>query len=292
MKSINQLLLESRTRFKEAGISSYQEDARLLICHALAWTKEKVFAYPSHLVTEAEQEAFESYVMRRLAREPVSRIMGVREFWSLPFKISPHTLDPRPDSETLIDAVLSSVDKSAKSLSVLDLGTGSGCLLLALLSELPQAFGWGIDQSKEALTVAQENATALSLESRSTFLMGNWGAGLARTFDVIISNPPYIPQADESVLERDVVDYDPSSALFAGEDGLDAYRVLMPDVKNLLAPKGKFFLEIGEGQEDAVSEIITQCDLEFVSQKRDIQKTVRCIIGQHKKRLISTRDSG
>ena len=122
--------------------------------------------------------------------------------------------------------------------------------------------------------------------------MGNWGAGLARTFDVIISNPPYIPQADESVLERDVVDYDPSSALFAGEDGLDAYRVLMPDVKNLLAPKGKFFLEIGEGQEDAVSEIITQCDLEFVSQKRDIQKTVRCIIGQHKKRLISTRDSG
>lgn len=229
-------------------------------------------------MTEAEQEQFQALLVRRERREPIAHITGRREFWSLSFTVTADTLDPRPDSETVIEAVLAAVPDRTQALNVLDFGTGTGCLLLATLSEYPNAVGLGIDRSEGALAVARGNASALGLEQRAQFRTGDWGAGIHGLFHVILSNPPYIPDNDIAGLEAEVAAFEPWSALAGGPDGLDCYRALAPDIARLLAPGGVAVLEVGQGQAADVAAILQAAGLIPQGVRHDLGGIERCVI--------------
>jgi release factor glutamine methyltransferase len=215
-------------------------------------------------------------VARRARREPVSRIVGRREFWSLDFMLSPATLDPRPDSECLIEAALAAAPEDAATL-VLDLGTGSGCLLLAFLSERKRATGLGVDLSADAVATARENAARLGLAERARFAVGDWGAGVTGGFDLILCNPPYIPAGDIEGLAPEVAHHDPRLALAGGEDGLEAYRELAPELARLLRPRGRAVLEVGHGQADAVGRLMAAAGLSTHARRADLGGIERCL---------------
>jgi release factor glutamine methyltransferase len=208
----------------------------------------------------------------------MAQILGEREFWSLPFKVTADTLDPRPDSETVVQAALDDLPDHYARLRVLDLGTGTGCLLLALLSELPRAFGVGTDISAGALKVARRNAAALGLSGRVGLVRANWGEGLTGTFDLVVANPPYIADPDFADLEPEVALYEPRIALSGGADGLTCYRALAPQVVRLLAPTGKAVIEIGAGQEQAVRAILQAAGAVWVSSPHDLAGKERCLV--------------
>jgi release factor glutamine methyltransferase len=212
-------------------------------------------------------------------REPVSRILGRREFWSLDFHLSPATLDPRPDSETLIDEALAGIPDRKAPLSVLDLGTGTGCLLLALLSELPNAAGTGIDRSEEAVATATANARRLGFGQRARFAAGDWGAGLSERFDLVVSNPPYIPEAEIETLAPEVVRFDPLAALAGGPDGLDAYRTIVAQLSNLLKSNGKVIFEVGAGQAADVAALLVTAGFSGIGTRRDLAGVERAVFG-------------
>ncbi len=237
-----------------------------------------VAGYPEREVPEPA--VFEALIARRERREPLSHLTGRREFWSLELETGPATLDPRPDSETLIEAALDVVEDRADPLSVLDLGTGTGCLLLAILHELPRAAGVGIDASPEALAVARRNATHLGLASRARFEEGDWGRALQRPFDLILCNPPYIPTAQISQLEPEVAEYEPRIALDGGPDGLDSYRAVMPDIARILTPRGAAVLEFGAGQGAAVGQIVAGAELAVAGVYRDLAGHDRCLVAR------------
>lgn len=244
-------------------------DAEVLLAHMIGVDRSALFLDPGRLVDGA---AFALLVDRRAACEPVAYITGHREFWSLDLLVTPATLIPRPDSETLIEAAVAAVEAPA---TILDLGTGSGALLLAALTEWPAALGLGVDASAAALAVAAENAARLGLAARAEFRLGNWGQGLARRFDLVLCNPPYVETA--AVLAADVREYEPASALFAGADGLDDYRVIVPQLPALLNPGGVAVLEIGSDQAAAVSALA--CEQGFaVSVRRDLGGHARCLV--------------
>jgi release factor glutamine methyltransferase len=205
-------------------------------------------------------------------------ILGEREFWSLPFQVGPAVLVPRPESETVVEAALEQIGDRAAPLRILDLGTGSGCLLLALLSELPQASGLGIDRSAAALAIASGNAERLDLADRAAFREGDWGRDLAGPFDVIVGNPPYVARADAAGLAPEVLVFEPEDALFAGPDGLCAYRALAPDCARLLAEDGFACLEIGQGQGAAVAQILGSHGLRLVASRPDLAGIERCLV--------------
>jgi len=218
-------------------------DAEVLLAWLLGCERGELLLRPKRAMDAA---AFDALVTRRAGGEPVAYITGEREFWSLPLRVSPAVLIPRPDSETLVEAAL----EAGARPRVLDLGTGSGALLLAVLNEWPEATGLGVDASAAALEVAKANADALGLAGRARFQLGDWGTGLAERFGLILCNPPYVE--DEAKLAPDVRDHEPASALFAGTDGLDAYRRLLPQLPGLLDEDGVAVLEIGFAQADAV----------------------------------------
>lgn len=216
---------------------------------------------------------------RRLAGEPVWRIIGEREFWGLPFRLSPATLEPRPDSETIVEAALDALGpRRHDSLAVLDLGTGSGCLLIALLSECRGARGLGIDLSAEACTTARANAVKNGVGARATFREGDWTRGLDGGFDLVVSNPPYIPEGEIAGLAREVREHDPHLALSGGHDGLDAYRALARGVPRVLAAGALLVLEIGAGQEQDVIAIMAEAGL--------LHRASRSDLGGHPRALI------
>lgn len=221
-------------------------DAELLAAHALGVTREALLL--GHMDV-AVPDGFAALVARRAASEPLAYITGTRDFWTITLKVRPGVLIPRPDSETLIDAALSHFGTGGPR-TVLDLGTGSGALLLAVLAEWPTARGLGIDRMPDALAIAQENATTLGFADRVQFRLGNWGEGVDARFDLILCNPPYIES--DAVLAPDVAAHEPATALFAGADGLDDYRVLAPQVGRLLSPDGVALFEIGATQGTAV----------------------------------------
>lgn len=227
-------------------------DAELLMAHALGVERQALLLDPARHALPAE---FAVLVERRMRHEPVAYIVGYRDFWTVRIGVGPGVLIPRPDSETLIEAALSRVDDKEAPLLVLDLGTGPGTLLLALLSDLPQAAGLGIDASLEALALAEENAMRLRMADRAVFREGDWAADVAGQFDLILCNPPYI--ADSEELMPDVADHEPAGALFAGADGLDDYRRIIPDLPRLLAPGGAAILEIGATQHILVAQLAT-----------------------------------
>ncbi len=229
-------------------------DAELLLAHALGLSREALLLGTLDAPPPA---AFDDLVARRAAHEPIGYITGRRDFWTLSLAVAPGVLIPRPDSETLIEAAVEYFGSPARGgqgpSSILDLGTGSGALLLAALSEWPEAHGLGIDASDVALEIASANARRLGLTPRARFAAGNWGAGLTQRFDLILCNPPYIELGAD--LPADVRDYEPQSALFAGADGLDDYRHLIPQLPPLLNPQGMIAIEIGATQVTAVSEL-------------------------------------
>jgi release factor glutamine methyltransferase len=275
-------LAAAAARLAAAGVPDPRRDARLLVAHALGVAPQSVFTRPE-MTLDAEQRAFlDTLVGRRAAREPVSRILGRRGFWTLELALGPDTLDPRPDSETVIEAVLAALPDRTRPLRLLDFGTGSGCLLLALLSELPAAWGLGIDRSEGALAVARANAEAAGLAARAAFVRADWGkalgGGLAGWFDVVVANPPYIPDGDIAGLAPEVAAFDPRLALAGGQDGLDCYRALAPQIARLLVPGGVAALEVGLGQAEAVAALLYGAGLAMTEIRPDLGGIARCVV--------------
>lgn len=262
-------------RLAEAGIPDARREARLILAHALGIGAVTILGYPERMVEDVGR--FDSLIARRAAREPLSHLTGWREFWSLEFEVTSETLDPRADSETLVEAALAAIPGRDAALSVLDFGTGTGCLLLALLSELPNATGLGIDIAENTLSVARRNAARLGLAERALFAIGDWGASLAGPFDLIVANPPYIPAGDIAGLQAEVADFEPRRALDGGVDGLDAYRRLGPDISRLLRPGGVAVLEFGLGQGNAVAGLMAAEGLAPQGFTADLTGHGRCL---------------
>jgi release factor glutamine methyltransferase len=276
--AIGELLQTATARLKAAGIEAPSREARLLLGHASGLSTGQIVAYPERFIEPAAATVFEHMVDRRVLREPVSRILGTREFWSLPFIVTPATLDPRPDSETIVEAALDRITDRNAALSIIDFGTGTGCLLLALLSELPHGFGIGIDRSEAAARVAARNAAALGLAGRAGFLVGDWAAALGGPVDLIVANPPYIPAGEIAGLEPEVRAHDPLTALVGGEDGLDPYRILAPAAARLLKPGGHVVFEVGRHQADDVAGLATGAGLVLREQRRDLGGIARAVV--------------
>lgn len=245
-------------------------DAELLLAHARATTRDALLLGPDRPVPPS----FDALVARRAAGEPIAYILGTRDFWDMTLAVSPAVLIPRPDSETLIEAAIAYFSGTAGPARILDLGTGSGALLLAALRVWPQARGVGIDRSTRALAVAAANADALGLARRAALIEGGW-AGTGDAFDLILCNPPYVETGAD--LPRDVRDHEPASALFAGADGLDDYRALVPLLPAQLAPGGAACIEIGADQAAAVAGLIAGCGL-VASLRRDLAGRDRCLV--------------
>lgn len=266
---------------QQAHIETASLDARLLLQHVLNVTREQLLADHRLSLSPDQQLAYRELVDMRKCRKPVAQLIGRREFWGRTFKVTEATLDPRPDSETLIEAVLARVRSREAALSILDLGTGTGCLLLTLLDEFVQAKGTGVDICGEALKVAQENAARLDMQHRVEFVRSCWGEKVDGVFDIIISNPPYIPTKTIAMLSPEVSRYEPRGALDGGEDGLDCYRVIARHLPRLLARNGVCVLEIGMGQHKDVSAIVSENGLTVAGIKEDLAGIPRCVIVTH-----------
>ncbi|WP_407193644.1 peptide chain release factor N(5)-glutamine methyltransferase [Bradyrhizobium sp. STM 3566] len=237
-------------QLKSAQLDEAELDARTLISAALGLDLTGLATQAARPLTAAEASRLAQHAQRRIAGEPVARILGTREFWGLPFRLSEATLVPRPDTETVVELALEIFRERQASHPprVADIGTGSGAILLALLHEIPDAFGVGTDLSLNALKTARNNAAALGLADRAAFVACSYAAALRGPFDLIVSNPPYIPSGEIPKLSIEVREHDPHLALDGGNDGYDAYRALIPQAAERLAPGGALIVEAGQGQ--------------------------------------------
>ncbi|MFY9757947.1 MAG: peptide chain release factor N(5)-glutamine methyltransferase [Pseudolabrys sp.] len=250
--------------FHTAGIEAADVDGRLLVGHALHLDRARLIAQSDRILEAREINVISTLAARRLKREPVSRILGQKEFWSIALAITPDVLVPRPETETVVEGALDFVVRGGlrmEKLRILDIGTGSGALLLALLRELPNATGTGTDISTGALKVARENAARCGVEGRCTFVVCDIASVVEGPFDLLVSNPPYIAHNEITSLAPEVKNYDPTVALDGGDDGLAAYRAIAADAKRLLAPGARMFVELGAGQEAAVRDLFTNVGL-------------------------------
>jgi release factor glutamine methyltransferase len=263
------------------GVGEEPARAAALLLRAASGLKSTDIIGTPEAALGAAAERVAAFAARRKAGEPLSRVLGRREFWSLSLAISPDVLDPRPETETIVEAALAKfADRRAEALRVLDLGVGSGALIAALLSELPAASGVGVDVSEGAAAVARANVDAVGLAARAEIKIGDWGAGLEGRFDLIVANPPYIRTGDIAKLTREVRDHDPRLALDGGADGLAAYRALMPDVARLIAPAGWFFLEVGADQAQDVERIAAGAGLAEMTTIADLAGIARVVAGR------------
>jgi len=276
-----------------AGFGEARRRARRLVAASLDLSASEVFTQLDRMVTEDDGERASELLARMIAHEPLSRILGVREFWGLEFTLSPDTLDPRPESETIIEAVLARLPDRERAYRILDLGTGSGCLLLALLSELPAATGIGIDVSPGAIAMARGNAARLGLAAREDFIAGDWAGPLAEKFDVVVTNPPYIATGDIATLPPEVRDFDPRLALDGGGDGLDGYRAIAAELPRLLSLGGIFAGEFGQGQEEKVAALIRAGGLMIDQIVPDLAGIPRCVVARRAcgEKMVGTGDS-
>lgn len=262
-------------RLRAAGVDSPDSDARVLVEGALGLERWQ----PDASVDAGALARLDGFAARRLAGEPVWRILGEREFWGLRFRLSSATLEPRPDSEAIVEAALQALGPRRQGpLSVLDLGTGTGCLLISVLHECAGASGLGIDLSAEACETARGNAALNGVAGRATFRQGDWTAGLSGPFDLVLSNPPYIASGEIAGLAVEVREHDPRLALDGGADGLDCYRLLARQVPPLLFPGGLVVLEIGAGQEHDVQALMMAGGLAFRGSRYDLGGHIRALI--------------
>jgi release factor glutamine methyltransferase len=269
--------------FALAGIDSGMTDARALIGAALRLSRAQLLAQSDRLLEPREIAAIDALAARRMKREPVSRILGRKEFWSLMLDVTPDVLVPRPDTETLIEAALDYVVRGGlrlEPLRILDIGTGTGALMLALLQELPNARGVATDVSVAALHVARGNAERLKLASRCSFVACNLADGVQGRFDLIVSNPPYIARGAIASLDPEVRDFDPRLALDGGADGLDAYRAIAASVPPLLAPGGRLIMELGVGQAPPVTALFEAAKFIVLSIRNDLGGIARALIAK------------
>lgn len=251
------ILKQLRVRFAASGLDTPDLDARILVRHFLNLSDADLITGQG-AATEEQIDALDAAIERRLSGEPVSRILGYREFWGMRLKVTPDTLDPRPDTERLVEMAVEAL-KDNPPRRILDLGTGTGCILLALLKEFPQATGIGIDINPAAVDVSRENMENNGLSDRAAFRQGNWTDSLTESdgsFDLIVSNPPYIPEADIESLAPEVRNHDPILALVGGKDGLNPYKILIPEIKKFLAPRGRAFFEIGQNQDKDIARLV------------------------------------
>lgn len=271
------LIRRAAKQLSSRGIETAALDARLLLQSAAGMTHADIVAGPDLNLPADVMARFLLLVERRRAFEPVSRILGTREFYGRSFRVTPDVLDPRADTETLIGATLA-LAKDKRPLRILDLGTGSGAIVVTLLTELPEAQAVATDLSSAALQVAKGNAEALGVANRVRFVRANWFDGVGGQFDFIVSNPPYIPLGDIAVLAIDVREFDPAKALDGGPDGLEAYRRIASGAGGHLAPKGHVILEIGAGQENAVNDLFRVQGFDRESRHFDLAGHVRCLV--------------
>jgi release factor glutamine methyltransferase len=268
--------------FRNAGLESPNADARILVGHALGLDHTALAAAGDRPVSAKESDAIAALARRRLAREPVARIVGNKEFWSLPLLVNASTLVPRPETETVVEVALAAVDASGprtQALRIADLGTGSGALLLALLGELPNARGIGTDISIEALMMARANARRLGM-TRAAFVACDVASPLRSSFDLIVSNPPYIASREFAALAPEVRAFDPRSALDGGPDGLDCYRSLTASAPMLLGPGGALVVEIGAGQSGDVAELFAAAGLAVAAPHPDLNGIPRVLLAR------------
>lgn len=270
--------------FASSGIETPGLDVRILLGAVLALDLTGLIAAAARVLTAAEAAQLDALVRRRIAGEPVARIVGVKEFWGLPLRLSPETLVPRPETETVVEAaleILRADHDPARAVRIADIGTGSGAILLALLSELPNATGVGTDISADALRTAAANAVHLELAPRASFIACDYAASLSGPFDLIVSNPPYVASADITTLPIEVRDHDPHRALDGGTDGLDAYRWIAPQAARLLAGGGTLVFEVGQHQDNAVRGIMESAGLDATSPPRtDLAGIHRVVTGR------------
>jgi release factor glutamine methyltransferase len=272
--TIAEALRRGGDRLAAAGIDIPRLESRLLLAHALGRSSESLIR---DLNAQAPRSDFDRLIARRATREPLAYILGWREFWSLRFQVSPATLIPRPDSETVVETALALWPDPSAPFRVLDLGTGTGCLLLAVLHERPGAFGIGVDRTESAVRLARANARDLGLAARSGFVCGDWAEAIDGRFDIVLSNPPYIATPDLATL--DVAAHEPRSALDGGGCGLTAYRAIIPMLPQLLAPSGAAVLELGANQFEHVAAIADTAGLRATG-RQDLSGIARTIILQ------------
>jgi release factor glutamine methyltransferase len=280
----------ARDRLKDAGVDSPVIDSRLLVEAAAGVSRADLVTDP-HRPLDAEQaERLDAYVARRARREPVSHILGRKGFWKIMLNVDSRVLTPRPETEVIVDHALRAFDEQ-EAFDVLDLGVGSGAILLAILAERPRARGVGVEVSDDALAVARDNAAGLGLERRTALLRGDWTAGLAGdAFDLVVANPPYVRTGEIEGLAPEVRDHEPRLALDGGEDGLRAYRVLAPEVLRVLKPGGLFLVETGHDQGEAVAALFAAAGGQAVNVLKDLSDRERVVIGRRAARLAEPLD--
>jgi release factor glutamine methyltransferase len=273
------LWTDVRRRLEAAGVDTPVFDARLLLEAGAGVSRLDIVTDPRRPVTDEQVAAVDALTQRREAREPVGHIVGHRHFWTLDLFVSPAVLIPRPETELLVETALQVLPAGAPA-RVLDLGVGSGAILLAVLAERPNASGVGVDLSDGALAVAQTNAAALGLAERLTLKHGSWDVGLDGAFDLVLSNPPYIATHDIDALAPEVARFEPRLALDGGPDGLDAYRAITARLPHLLRPDGVFAFEVGKGQAEAVSVLAEAAGLSTEPPRRDLAGIPRVVWGR------------
>lgn len=273
--TVREALRRGASRLAGAGIEGARLEARLLLAFAAGLSQEALLRDPAR---EVHAPAYDALLARRAAREPLAYILGRQEFWSLAFEVSPATLIPRPDSETLIEAALAHFPERARVRRVLDLGTGTGCLLLAALHEFPDAWGVGVDLSPEAAALAARNAASLGLAGRASVLCADWDAALRGRFDLVLCNPPYIPAAEVAGLMPEVSRFEPRRALDGGPDGLDGYRRVLAALPGLLEPGGVGVVELGAGQAAAVADLARAAGFAGVRTRPDLAGVARALV--------------
>lgn len=269
----------AKQRLQAAGVEGPVIDARLLVEAAADATRADIVGEPRRALTDEQAARLEDFVARRERREPVSHILGRKGFWKIMLNVTPHVLTPRPDTETLVEWALRQYP-DGRAFSLLDLGVGSGAIMLAILAERAAARGLGVDVSDEALAVARENAANLGLARQVALLRGDWTRGLDDAgFDLVVSNPPYIRTAEIETLDPEVKDFEPRLALDGGPDGLDAYRLLAPEILRVLKPGGRFAVEVGHDQSADVEALFRATDATEISTLKDLANRDRVVVG-------------
>jgi len=275
--TIEAALSAGRTALDGAGVETSALDSRLLLEAAMDAGTARIVAEPDRALDTRQEEQYRRFLERRRNREPISRILGRRAFWKDEFVVTAETLTPRPESETLIELAVEHFRRGAPR-RILDLGTGTGCLLLSALREFPDAAGLGVDLSPGACRAALRNARILGLAGRTRIICGNWGTAIGGTFDLILCNPPYIADREQETLSPEVREFEPRQALFAGVRGLDAYRELIPELAANLAPGGTLIVEIGHRQGPDVSRILVESGFCVAARARDLANRERCLL--------------